>query len=163
MIHMEKVELEQLDLPFSLKEPVKYALSIYFEGEKQEKQQNLISFIELQDQFPICLVIEPFCFMEEEIEERCIEENISYKTIKSRHNKYYLIDVNKAFVKEAFTWAYELGSNNQFVGWAPFTNSFFEMKEIETSILGLFKKKTCIPSVQLSKCTTFFWIGFDVR
>ncbi|PRZ13588.1 hypothetical protein CLV36_10885 [Laceyella sediminis] len=141
MIHMEKVELEQLDLPFSLKEPVKYALSIYFEGEKQEKQQNLISFIELQDQF--------------------LEENISYKTIKSRHNKYYLIDVNNTFVKEAFTWAYELRSNNQFVGWAPFTNRFFEMKEIETSTLGMFKKKTFIPSVNLSKCTPFFWIGFD--
>ncbi|WP_176786713.1 hypothetical protein [Thermoactinomyces sp. DSM 45892] len=124
---------------------------------------EMISFVKLEEKYPIFLIIDVPSFMEDDFIKELEGNGILFRKDVIEKRSYYRLEIsNEAQVGPMFECAYTFGSMNDFVGWSFDTPNFLDESWREKEYLfGIFKRRYSRPRLVLEDQSTVFWIAWD--
>jgi hypothetical protein len=159
----QKKDISEGHYPFLLERKPDQVVSVELHQTEEQDLEFILSFVKLEQQYPIYMVMHVPRFMEDDIIEDLLKTKILYEKKVVEKDIYLHIEVKKENqVDIVFQNAYILGCMNQFVSWSFDFQDFIELKIVENEYLfGIFKRKISMPNMILRDTSTFFWIDFD--
>jgi hypothetical protein len=159
----QKKEIYETYYPFLFERKPDQVITIELDQKEGRDQEFLLSFVKLEQKYPIYIVMHVPRFMEDDVIEDLVEEKILYEKKVIGKDIYLNIEIKEENqVNIVFQNAYILGCMSQFVSWSFDSPYFIEFKMVEDEyFFGIFKRKIPLPNMVLRDQSTIFWIHFD--